>query len=105
MELRNRQGVAVDPVPFLVVVASVLVVVYSFGPIYLVELDVPLPSALGVCTVVCLCLVTVAYYRLVWTARPEHRGVVPVERRIKRLFYAVLAGIALLGLLALPLLA
>jgi len=102
MELRNRQGTAVDPVPFLVVVASVVVVVYSFGPIYLVELDVPLPAALGVCTAVTAGLVAVAYYRLVWTTRPEHRGVVPVEQRIKRLFYAVLAGIALLGLLALP---
>ena len=105
MEFRNRQGVAVDPVPFLVVVASVFVVVYSFGPIYLVELDVPLSSALAVCTAVCAGLVTAAYYRLVWTARPEHRGLVPVERRLKRLFYAVLAGIVLLGLFALPLLA
>jgi hypothetical protein len=105
MQFRNRRGVVVDPVPFFVVVASVFVVVYSFGPVYLVELDVPLPSALVVCTVVCFGLVTVAYYRFVWTARPEHRGVVPVEQRLKRLFYSVLAGIALLGLLALPFLA
>lgn len=105
MQFRNRQGVVVDPVPFFVVVASAVVVVYSFGPIYLIELDVPLPSALAVCTVVCGGLVAAAYYSLVWTSRPEHRGVVPVEQRIKRLFYAVLAGIALLGLFALPFLA
>lgn len=102
MDLRNRWGTVVDPVPFLVVVASIVVVVYSFGPIYLIELDVSLPAALGVCTGVTAGLVAVAYYRLVWTTRPEHRGVVPVEQRLRRLFYAVLLGIALLGLLALP---
>lgn len=102
MELRNRRGVAVDPVPFLVVVASVFVVVYSFGPIYLLEFDVPLQWALAACTTICGALVAVAYHQLVWTSRPEYHGIVPVEQRLKRLFYAVLVGVAILGLLALP---
>jgi hypothetical protein len=102
MEFRNSRGTTVDPIPFFVVAASVFVVVYTFGPIYLMELNVPLAWALAVCTIVCGALISVAYYRFVWTTRPDYRGIVPVERRFKRLFYTILAGITLLGLFALP---
>lgn len=105
MELRNRRGTVVDPVPFLVVAASAFAVVYSFGPAYLLALDVPFDAAVVVTSVVFVALVCLAYHRLVWATRPEYRGIVPAANRIKTLFYAIVAGFALLGLLALPMLA
>jgi hypothetical protein len=104
VELTNARGRPVDPVPFLVVVALAFLVSFSYGPIYLMELGLSLPSALAVSTGVFLSLSGLAYYRLVWDTRSELRGEVPAERRLRAIVYAALVVVSLLGLLALPLL-
>ncbi|MCT9094721.1 hypothetical protein [Haloarchaeobius sp. HME9146] len=103
MQFRNRRGTPVDPVPFFVVVASVFLVTFSFGPMYLLALDLQLPVSLGVCTIVFLGASVLAYYQLVWLTRPEFLAEVPAATRLRRLAYAVVTGIALLGLLSIPL--
>lgn len=104
MKLRNRRGTPVDPVPFLVVAAMAFLVSFSFGPIYCMALGLALEAALVVSTGVFLATTAAAYHRLVRTARPALRGEVPVEARLRRLFYAVVLGVALIALLSVPLL-
>jgi hypothetical protein len=104
MRLRNRDGTAVDAVPFLVVTAMAALVCFSFGPIYLLTLGLAGPAVFGLPTVACAAAVGVAYHRLVYTAHPELRGEVPAEQRIRGLFYAALAGAGVLVALSLPLL-
>lgn len=104
MHLRNDRGVPVDPVPFIVVFALGFLVCYSFGPPYLMALGFTLVQALGLTTGVFAGVTAVAYHRLVWNARPEVRGVVPGRIRFRRLVYAVFVLLALVVLLALPLL-
>ncbi|MEF8856739.1 MAG: hypothetical protein V5A16_04890 [Haloplanus sp.] len=104
MPLRNRDGTAVDAVPFLVVTAMAVLVCFSFGPIYVLAIGLGGPAVFGLPTVACLTAVGVAYYRLVYTAHPELRGEVPAEQRIRGLFYAAIVGAAVLVALSLPLL-
>jgi hypothetical protein len=105
MEVRNRWGTAVDPVPFAVVAATAFTVCYSFGPGYLLTFDVDLPVALLVTTGVYLALTVGAYYRLVWTFRPEYREEVPVGVRFRRLVLGAAVTLGVLVLFALPLFA
>jgi len=104
MPLRNRDGTAVDAVPFFVVTAMVALVCFSFGPIYAIAIGLDGPAVFGLPTVTCVATVGVAYYRLVHTARPEIRGEIPAEQRIRGLFYAAIVGAAVLVALSLPLL-
>ena len=104
VELTNARGQPVDPVPFLVVATLAFLVSFSYGPIYLMELGLSLPAALGVSTGLFVSLSALAYYRLVWDTRPELRGEVPAERRLRAIVYAALVVVGLLGLLTLPLL-
>lgn len=103
MRLQNKHGTPVDPVPFVVVVLLAALVSYSYGPIYLMELGLDLGDALLACGAVVTASVGVAHHRLVWTARPDHREEIPPGLRLRRLFYAMLIGVAVLALLALPL--
>lgn len=105
MDVRNRWGTAVDPVPFLVVVFTSFATCYSFGPIYLLTFDVALPNALCATTVVFGGTVAAAYYRLVWTYRPAYREEVPAGARFRRLILATLAAVGIIALLSLPLFA
>lgn len=105
MDLRNRRGTAVDPVPFFVVVTTAFATCYSFGPTYLLTFDVALRPALGITTVVFGGAVAAAYYRLVWTYRPASREEVPVAARFRRLVVGAFAAMGVLVLLALPLFA
>jgi hypothetical protein len=104
MPLRNRDGTAVDAVPFLVVTAMAALVCFSFGPIYVLAIGLDGPAVFGLPTVACAAAVGVAYHRLVHTARPELRGEIPAEQRIRGLFYAAIVGAAVLVALSLPLL-
>jgi hypothetical protein len=104
VQLRNDQGTAVDPVPFLVVGASTFLVCFSFGPIYLGALGVPLQESLVVSGVVCLATTAVAYHRLVRRARPEIRSELPPEARLRQIFYVTLLLTLVTILLAVPLL-
>jgi hypothetical protein len=104
MPLRNRDGTAVDAVPFLVVTAMAALVCFSVGPIYVLAIGLEGPAVFGLPTAACVATVGVAYHRLVHTAHPELRGEVPVEQRIRGLFYAAIVGAAVLVALSLPLL-
>jgi hypothetical protein len=100
--LRNRDGTAVDPVPFLVVASMAVLVCYSFGPVYALSIGLEGPAVFGLPTVVCVAAIGAAYHRLVYTARPELRDEIPPERRVEALVYAALAGGAVLVALSLP---
>jgi len=102
MRLRNRDGTAVDAVPFFVVAAMIVLVCFSVGPIYALAVGLEGPAVFGLPGVACLAAVGVAYHRLVYTARPEIRGEIPPEQRIRGLFYAAIVGTAVLGALSLP---
>jgi hypothetical protein len=104
MRLENRVGTPVDPVPFVVVAAFGFLFCYSYGPIYLMEFGAELGGALGYTTMAFLAFLGFAYYRFVWTARPDLRAEVPAHLRLRQL---VLGGLAVGGvfvLLSLPLL-
>jgi hypothetical protein len=102
VRLRNRDGTAVDAVPFAVVAAMTGLVCFTFGPVYCLALGLDGPAVFGVPALACACAVGVAYHRLVHTARPDLRGEIPPERRLRGLFYAALVGAAMLVALSLP---
>lgn len=102
MRPRNRDGTPVDPVPLLVVVLTAFLITHAWGPLYLGALGVPMIPAFTILTGLFLVIVAVAYHQLVWTAHPERQGEVPAERRFARLVYAIVIGIGLVVLLALP---
>lgn len=104
MELRNDRGQSVDPVPFIVMTGVAFTVCYSYGPIYFVSLGWTMPSAVGTSTGAFLAATAVAFYRLVWTARPDLRGEIPASMRLRRLFLATVAAVVALFGLSLPLL-
>ncbi|WP_415380286.1 hypothetical protein [Halosimplex sp. TS25] len=103
MKLRNREGTAVDPVPFLVVTGVAFAVAYSYGPLYFAALGLPIGYGVAVSTALFLAATAGTYYRLVWTLRPSHREEVPVGDRFERLVLATVACVGVIGLLALPL--
>jgi hypothetical protein len=103
MRLRNRNGTAVDGVPFLVVCAMAFLVTFSFGPLYGSALGLSIPTAVVGSAVAFVVAVCGAYYRLIWQARPGLDGEIPADQRLIRLFYAAIALGLLLVLLALPL--
>lgn len=107
--LRNRHGTPIDPVPALVVVLTAFLVIYAWGPLYLLTLGfAPMQSVVPLTTLF-LAVVAGTYYHLVYTATPEWRiespsrqPVVAPEDRLSWLPYAIATGIALVVLLALP---
>ncbi len=101
---RNKHGTPIDPVPFLVVVLLGFTICFSYGPPYLTTLGFSITESLVISGGVVVGIGGIAYHRYVWTARPDLRAEIPAATRIQRLFYAVIAGVALLALLALPLL-
>lgn len=99
---QNARGDRVDPVPFLVTSLLAAMIVFAFGPIYAMEYGIGLASGIAISTGLTTALVGAAYHRLVWRARPEMRGEIPPEVRIRQLFYGVIAGILLLSALSYP---
>lgn len=99
----NKHGTPIDPVPFLVVLFLGFTVCFSYGPPYLTTLGFSITESLVISSAVVIGIGGVAYHRYVWTARPDLRAEIPAANRLQRLFYAVIAGVALLALLALPL--
>lgn len=104
MRLENRWGRQVDAVPFAVVVLTGFATCYSFGPVYLLTFGVAVETALAASTVAFGAVAAGAYYRLVWTYRPESRVELPVAARFRRILLSMLVAAGLLVLLALPLL-
>lgn len=104
MRWLNRWGTEVDPVPLFVVVATGFATCYSFGPVYLLTFGLTVPDALALSTAAYGLVVAGAYYRLVWTYRPEYRREVPVGVRFRRLVLAMLVAVGIIALFLLPLL-
>ncbi|WP_256685392.1 hypothetical protein [Halococcus qingdaonensis] len=102
MKLTNRHGTPVDPVPFLVVSSLAFLMSFSYGPIYLLALGLSLPISITVSTILFVCATGTAYHQMVLTTRPELRGEIPPEQRLRRLVYAAAVLLALLALLSLP---
>jgi len=95
MRPRNRNGTAVDPVPFIVTAGLGFMLLLSFGPIYGQALGASLRSSIAVSATLSIAVAAVAYHRYVWTARPELRGCVSGTVRAERLFY-LMVGLAVL---------
>jgi Flp pilus assembly protein TadB len=102
MKLTNRHGTPVDPVPFLVVSSLAFLVSFSYGPIYLLALGLALPVAVAVSALLFALATGAAYHQMVLTTRPELRGEIPPEQRLRRLVYAAAVVLAVLALLSLP---
>lgn len=103
MRLSNRWGTELDPVPFFVVATVGFATCYSFGPVYLLTFGINVRFALGLSTVVYALVVAGAYYRLIWTYRPEYRQEVPAGVRFRRIILATVVAMGVLALFALPL--
>jgi hypothetical protein len=100
---KNREGHAVDPVPYLVVASGTFLGSFSFVPVYGLSLGLSPLSSVGAATAVFAGLAAVAYHQMVWTARPELQGEVPAAQRLQRVFYValVVGGVVLLATLLL----
>ena len=105
MRLRNRDGTAVDPVPFAVTAGLGCMLALSFGPLYGQALGASLSSAIVASSAVSLAVVAVTFHRYVWTARPELREHVSGMARAEGLFYLMVAIAVIVIGLALPLVA
>ncbi|WP_458206153.1 hypothetical protein [Haladaptatus sp. NG-SE-30] len=98
--VRNRHGLSVDPVPFLVVSGLGMLVWYSSLPPTLVALGFPLSHSLVFSTVGVIISVLGTYYYLVWTVTPGGHA---TTQQLMGVGYGLLAIVALLlalGLLA-----
>lgn len=104
MRLQNRNGTAVDAVPFLVVTATAFLLTFSFGPPYGTALGVSLDAAIAGSAVAYLLTTGLAYHRLVWRATPELREEIPASLRYRTLLYIGVGLGLILILLSLPLL-
>jgi len=99
MRLPNREGVAVDPVPFVVIAGMASLLLLSFGPLYGQALGLPLSIAIVISVGLSVASTAVAFHRQVWTARPY----LAPAARAERLFYLmVILGVVIVGL-AIPL--
>lgn len=102
MEVRNRDGEPVDPVPFLVSAGLTGMLLLSCGPLYGLAYGYSVKSSLCVAGALSAAIVSFAYHRLVWTATPRWVDI-PAQFRFERLLYVGLVfALALLGL-SLPL--
>ncbi|WP_254761423.1 hypothetical protein [Natrinema marinum] len=102
MPLRNRAGVPVDPVPFVVVVGLAFMILLSFGPLYGQALGVSLETGITASAALFVLAAAAAFYRQVWNADPD--ALVPSALRAQRLFYLIPILTALIVALAVPLL-
>ena len=101
MEFRNDRGSPIDPTPFFVVASLAFLVCYSYFPVTLLEMGLSLPGALLVVSAGFIAGSALAYYWLVWTARPELRGEIPLAFRIRRMLYGAVCVVAVMALFAL----
>jgi hypothetical protein len=100
VQFRNRQGTPVDPVPFFVVTSMAFLLIFSFGPGYLLAVGFDLAVAILVSAGVFAAVTAGAYHQLVWTSRPDLRAEIPGTVRLQRLIYvALILGLLMVGLL------
>lgn len=103
MRLPNRDGEPVDPVPMFVVVATAFVVGYAWGPLYFMALGYSLQTALAIVSVLFVCASALAFYTLLWTARPRDQRPNAGAHTFQLLVYGILICMGILLLLAMPL--
>lgn len=103
MEVRNRDGEPVDPVPFVVCAGLAAMLCFSCGPLYGLAYGVSVRASLAVSAVATIAVTAVAYHRLVWAATPRWVDV-PPQFRFERLIYVALALAVVLLALSVPLL-
>ena len=87
MGVPNREGVAVDPVPFIVIAGLTVLLVLSFGPLYGQALAMRLSSALAGSVGLSVIGIAITYHRQIWTVRPEIESELPAGLRAERLFH------------------
>lgn len=104
VRFRNRRGTPVDPVPAFVVSATLFLVLFAWGPAYLLTLGVSIEPALAILSAGFVVLVGATYHQLIWTATPGSAVDVPVASRVSRVRYGVAIAFALIVLFSLPLL-
>lgn len=104
MQLPNRRGAPVDPVPFLVAALSGALACLLCGPPYLLALGVARVPAVGTAVAVALLLVGAAYYEFVWTATGPGDVARPIGPRLQQVGYAAAIAVAVGVGLSLPLL-
>lgn len=103
MHIPNRNGTAVDPVPFVVVFGVAALLLLSFGPLYAQALGAPLSTAIIASVALTAVAAVIAFYRHIWTARPAVDRALTVGLRAERLFrLMVIFGVVVVGL-AIPL--
>ncbi|WP_336360376.1 hypothetical protein [Haladaptatus sp. ZSTT2] len=102
MALRTRRNQPIDPVPFLVVLCTAFLLIFSAGPVYVLSLGAPIHTAVGASIAVFLGCAAVIYYQMVWVARPELAGEVPAQAVLERYFYGIIAALLVMVLLSLP---
>lgn len=105
MELRNREGTEIDPIPFLVTGSIAFLLLFAFGPGYLLSLGFPVDHALVVTSVAFGGTLLAVYHELVYDANPTRKEEVPGAVRFRRLVYVVLIVTALMLLLLIPIVA
>lgn len=102
MDVRNRDGDPVDPVPFLVSAGMGVLLLFSLGPLYGLAYGLPVWAGLAVATACTVAVSAFAYHRLVWTAPPPWVTISP-EHRFRRLVYIGIAFGLLLCAVSVPL--
>jgi hypothetical protein len=105
MELRNREGTEVDPIPFLVTGSIAFLLLFAFAPGYLLSLGLTVGNALVVTSVAFVATLLAAYHQLVYDANPIRREEVPGAVRFRRLVYVVLIATMVMLLLLIPIVA
>jgi phosphate/sulfate permease len=102
VKLRNRYGDPVDPVPAAVVAGMGTLVAWSFFPVYVTALGYSPTLGVVVAALLTLAVVAGAFYRFVWTVRPESSEAESPDGRLRRMFYAGIALAVVLFALSLP---
>lgn len=100
----GSDGEAVDPVPFLVVVAFGLLVSVAFLPVYVLSLGASLWVGVLVAITVPAAFAVLVYRRMVWHRNDEVHREVSAEARLQTIVYGVLVACAAMGGLSLVLL-
>lgn len=103
MHVPNQDGVAIDPVPFVVVFGVAALLLLSFGPLYAQALGAPLSTAIIASIGLTVVAAVIAFYRHVWTARPAVDRARSAGLRAERLFHLMIILAVVFVALAIPL--
>ncbi|MFB6268702.1 MAG: hypothetical protein ABEH83_02075 [Halobacterium sp.] len=103
MDVKNRDGDPVDPIPFLVCACLAVMLSFSLGPLYGAAYGLSVRVSLAVAACCSFGAVAAGFYRLVWTATPR-AVTTPAQPRFQRLLYLAVAFGAVVVGLSVPLL-